>query len=137
MTDTPTLADANRAVLALYEEIGRRIRAFRKDRGLTQGDLGAAVGLMRSSMANVEVGKQRTPLHTLITIAQCLGTDLQTLCGDKDMPVFAREIPKRQRNWERDARARIEQARADAVRLESALRRLADGLTAEDPGATS
>lgn len=137
MTDTPTLADANRAVLALYEEIGRRIRAFRKDRGLTQGDLGAAVGLMRSSMANVEVGKQRTPLHTLITIAQCLGTDLQTPCGDKDMPVFAREIPKRQRNWERDARARIEQARADAVRLESALRRLADGLTAEDPGATS
>ena len=130
MTDiaAESLADANKAILALYEEIGRRIRVLRKERGLTQGELGAVVGLMRSSMSNVEAGRQRIPLHALIALAQCLGTDLQTLCGEKDMPVFARELPARRRDWERDAKAGMARVRADLVRFDASLVRLAERL---------
>lgn len=130
MTDTPpgSLVDANKAILALYEEIGRRVRALRNEHGLRQDEVGAQVGLMRSSMANIEAGRQRTPVHTLIALAQCLGTDLQTLCGDREMPVLGREIPARRRDWERDARARVERARADLARFEASLSKLAAGL---------
>ena len=73
MTTTPDLAAANAAILAVYERIGQRIRFLREQRSITQATLAAAVGLSRGSLANIEAGRQRTPVHILIAVAQGFG----------------------------------------------------------------
>jgi transcriptional regulator with XRE-family HTH domain len=85
MTD---LAAANRAILDLYTLIGRNVVAAREQHGTIQADLAAAVGLTRSSITNIEAGRQRTSVHVLIAIAQALGVELTDLLGP-DLPVIA------------------------------------------------
>ncbi|MCA1671851.1 MAG: helix-turn-helix domain-containing protein, partial [Actinobacteria bacterium] len=60
------------AVDQLYEVIGERIRAARVHAGTTQTELGQRVGLTRSSIANIEAGRQRAMIHTLLQVAQAL-----------------------------------------------------------------
>ena len=60
------------AVDQLYEVIGERIRAARAHAGTTQTELGQRVGLTRSSIANIEAGRQRAMIHTLLQVADAL-----------------------------------------------------------------
>lgn len=62
-----------------YEELGRRIREARSAKGLTQAQLGQAVGLSRASVANIERGYQQISLHHLSQAAEVLGISVQTL----------------------------------------------------------
>lgn len=55
-----------------YEEVGRRIRTARKEWKLTQEELGARVSLTRTSITNIEKGRQKLLLHTLADIAHAL-----------------------------------------------------------------
>ena len=59
---------------AFYEEVGRRIRDARRKRkpALTQDGLAKLVGLTRTSITNVEQGRQKCLLHTLADIAIAL-----------------------------------------------------------------
>ena len=59
----------------LYRRIGASIRAARQSRGIAQEDLGSAVGLGRSSIANIEAGRQHPTIHTLIAACQAVGLD--------------------------------------------------------------
>ena len=44
--------------------IGEKIKAARKDRGMTQGELGAAIGVGQSVISEMEAGKLNNwPLH--------------------------------------------------------------------------
>jgi DNA-binding XRE family transcriptional regulator len=63
----------------LYLAIGRAIKAARADRELTQTDLALAIGLTRTSIVNIEQGRQRMPLHTLVAIGDALGIDARDL----------------------------------------------------------
>ena len=63
----------------LYKLIGKRIRTFRKDAGLTQADLAHRVGIARVSVSNLENGRQRVSLEHLVAIAQILGVELSEL----------------------------------------------------------
>ena len=63
----------------LYEEVGRRIRTARVGRGVTQDALAERVGLTRTSITNVEAGKQKLPLHTLFEIAAALQVEVREL----------------------------------------------------------
>ena len=56
-----------------YSLVGERIREARKVRSLTQEALAMAVSLTRTSITNIEQGRQNFPLHTLIEIARALG----------------------------------------------------------------
>lgn len=56
----------------VYAMVGERIRAAREQHGLTQEDLAAAIGLTRTSITNIERGRQRLLLHTLCDIAGIL-----------------------------------------------------------------
>ncbi len=56
----------------VYQVIGARIRARRTDLGLTQTELGQHVGLTRSSIANIEAGRQRAMIHTIMQLANQL-----------------------------------------------------------------
>ncbi|MEV6525924.1 helix-turn-helix transcriptional regulator [Longispora sp. NPDC051575] len=59
-------------VNALYGHIGRKVREARKRARLTQDDLAQAVGMTRSSIANLEAGRQRIPVHLLVLIGELL-----------------------------------------------------------------
>lgn len=46
------------------DSIGEKVRAARKERGLTQGDLGKALGVVQSVVSDIENGKLKSwPLH--------------------------------------------------------------------------
>lgn len=57
----------------LYAEFGRRVKAARLDAGLTQARLAEAIGLTRTSVANIEAGRQRTLLEAAYRIADAVG----------------------------------------------------------------
>ena len=62
--------------------IGERIKAYRKERGLTQKELAEKSNLSRSHIASIE-GNQYTPsLTTLGEIAKALGIDSALLISD-------------------------------------------------------
>jgi transcriptional regulator with XRE-family HTH domain len=86
------LAAANAVIRDLYTRVGANIQRAREQRGITQAELGAAIGLTRPSVTNVEAGNQRTPLHMLIAIAQTLDLPFAALV-DGDLPEFAMPLP--------------------------------------------
>ena len=55
-----------------YEGVGLLIREERRARDCTQEQLAGLVSLSRVSITNIESGKQRVPLHTLVDIAEAL-----------------------------------------------------------------
>lgn len=57
----------------LYKEFGRALRIRRKSAHLTQQDLADRVGLNRTSITNIELGRQHIPLHFLYTLASAVG----------------------------------------------------------------
>lgn len=58
---------------------GLRIARARKTAGLRQDDLATATGLSRSSIANIESGRQELSLTNLRAIADALGTTIEAL----------------------------------------------------------
>ena len=57
---------------AFYAQVGRRVRALRGKRGLTQEALASLVDLTRTSITNIEKGRQKLLLHTLVDLAKAL-----------------------------------------------------------------
>lgn len=53
----------------LYREMGQRVRAHREAAGLTQETLARRIGLARTSITNIERGKQRILVHVLYDLA--------------------------------------------------------------------
>jgi transcriptional regulator with XRE-family HTH domain len=64
---------------SLYLELGKLVRQFRKDAGLTQTELATRVGLGRTSITNIELGQQHLSLHLLYALASALGTSPEKL----------------------------------------------------------
>jgi transcriptional regulator with XRE-family HTH domain len=60
---------------AIYSAIGSRMRDIRQATRITQAAIAAEVGLSRQSVANIEKGRQRFMVHTLLDIAKALGVD--------------------------------------------------------------
>lgn len=63
----------------LYREIGARVRQARRGCGMDQGRLAELVGLTRASIANIESGEQRPPLHMLWRIAEAVDMKIYVL----------------------------------------------------------
>jgi transcriptional regulator with XRE-family HTH domain len=59
----------------LYRRLGAHLRTVRQSRGIAQEDLARAVKLTRGSIANLEAGRQRIQVHTLIAACHALGLD--------------------------------------------------------------
>lgn len=62
-------------------EFGKRVAALRVDAGFTRQHLAQAIGLARSSVANIERGHQEPGISTLIDISMALGVDVGQLLG--------------------------------------------------------
>lgn len=56
----------------IYKELGKRVGTARDKANLTQERLAVRVGLSRTSIVNIEAGRQRVPLHQLYRIADAL-----------------------------------------------------------------
>ena len=72
---------------SLYVLLGRRIAEARSKRSggrWSQGQLAAACQLTRGSIANIELGRQRAPLHTLWQIGAALGIEPRLLLPTVD-----------------------------------------------------
>lgn len=96
---------------AFYEEVGRRIREARKRRkpALTQEELAERVGLTRTSITNLEKGRQKFLLHTLADIAGALQVQAVTLLpeadgdGQKQLEHALKNRPKAEKDWIKSA----------------------------------
>ena len=90
----------------LYIELGKKIKNVRNKKKLSQADLAKACSLSRTSITNIEKGRQHLPLHTLYTIAYALGINVAELLPDQylsfDKLVLEdaqEELPQNARDW--------------------------------------
>jgi transcriptional regulator with XRE-family HTH domain len=67
------LSDAE--VDRFYTAVGSRVRRARAGRGMSQSALAKQIGFTRSSVANLEAGRQKIALHLLVQIARALGCE--------------------------------------------------------------
>ncbi len=62
-----------------YIKLGQNIRAIREDKKMKQETLASHVGFTRVSISNIETGKQKIQLHTLIELSNYLNIPVQEL----------------------------------------------------------
>lgn len=63
----------------LYGTIGKLVRSAREHAELTQDELAQRVGLTRTSITNIENGRQNIQVHTLYAIAEALNLPTSAL----------------------------------------------------------
>jgi DNA-binding XRE family transcriptional regulator len=85
----------------IYRAVGRKIRQTRESQHRTQDSLAQRLGISRTSMVNIEAGRQRPPLHLLWQIAELLETKLtllipspEELLGPQSQTVLDKEMMK-------------------------------------------
>jgi transcriptional regulator with XRE-family HTH domain len=71
---------------AFYAEVGRRVRLARERVGLTQDALAMCVTLSRTSVTNIEKGRQKVLLHTFFSLAEALSIEPAALLPDAALP---------------------------------------------------
>lgn len=93
-------------VEGLYRAVGRLVRMSRERAGLTQEDLAREVGLTRTSITNIERGRQKLVIHALFAIAQAVGAPAVSLLppslaqGSSSLEVsLADDLPAPEREW--------------------------------------
>ncbi|RKO67373.1 LexA family protein [Desulfofundulus salinus] len=70
-----------------YEEIGKRIKIAREDRGLTQEQLGEKLGFTKTAINLYEKGKRRISIDDLKRISTILGKPLSFFLGESIVPM--------------------------------------------------
>jgi len=106
---------------AFYEEVGRRIREARKRRKppLTQEALAKRVSLTRTSITNVEKGRQKFLLHTLAEIAAALQIEPASLLpqssaeAERQLDEALKNRPRSEKEWIKSAISAAQKGRND------------------------
>lgn len=87
--------------MEIYEYIGKCVREHRGERR-TQAQLAEDAGLTRSTIANLELGRQQVPLEQLVLIARALKIDYRDLLPPPELlpvpgigPVTAETVRER------------------------------------------
>lgn len=72
-------------------EIGKRVKQLRKDRNITQDELGIVLGdkttgkpLSRGQVSNLETGKRNFNIHQIKALADYFGISIETLGFESD-----------------------------------------------------
>lgn len=73
------MADMGDSEAAVLAGVGPRLRALRRARGTTLGDLAAQTGLTASTLSRLENGKLRPTLEQLLPLARAHGVPLDDL----------------------------------------------------------
>ncbi|MEV7084125.1 helix-turn-helix transcriptional regulator [Streptomyces sp. NPDC093516] len=92
-----------------YEAFGERVRKARATQGLNQQELGSAVGLNRTSISNIEKGRQRVALHMLFEFATALRVEPESLLPASDgRSDVLDELPEDARGWAQSVLANVQ-----------------------------
>ncbi|GGV82838.1 DNA-binding protein [Streptomyces griseoloalbus] len=65
----------------VLDTVGRRLRALRRDRGITLADLAATTGVSESTLSRLETGQRRPSLELLLPLARTYDVPLDDLVG--------------------------------------------------------
>ena len=104
---------------SLYLALGKRIRRHREEAKLSQERLSRGLNVSRTSIVNIEAGRQHPPLHTLWRIAEVLNVEPAALLPEPAefrTPGFTAELSDRERKEIEEA------AQGDERVLEALLR---------------
>ena len=66
-------------ISTLYQLIGKNINRARVGSELTQEELANLANISRTSITNIEKGRQKLPIHTLYSIALSLEVEISSL----------------------------------------------------------
>lgn len=72
---------AKREMQPIEEEVRQRIKALRKERGMTLAEVASRANLDTSALSRLENGKRKVSLDHLPGLAHALGVDTNTLLG--------------------------------------------------------
>ena len=106
MPQVLTLLPMTQEEKSFFVALGRKIAALRKETGLTQAQLGEAIGISQQHMASFEAGRRRVPVSALPTLARTLAVPIEDLLSDSTPPAAKKRgpTPKLQRQLERVSR---------------------------------
>jgi len=76
-----------------YIKIGKRVKTARLDKGYTQEQLSAITGITQAHIGNIETGKTKVGLPTLVKIATALDTTIDPLLYDS-LPMLTESYEK-------------------------------------------
>lgn len=65
----------------VLDAVGPRLRALRRERGLTLADLSVTTGVSESTLSRLESGQRRATLELLLPLARTYGVPLDDLVG--------------------------------------------------------
>lgn len=65
-----------------YEKLGKRIKRFREQKGISQDELGNLVWVNNVHISNIETGKKAPSIDLLIELANALGISTDDLLVD-------------------------------------------------------
>lgn len=68
-----------------YKAFGARVATARKARRITQAKLASVLGLSRTSVTNIEKGRQQVQVHTLARLADILSVHVSELLPSKQL----------------------------------------------------
>jgi transcriptional regulator with XRE-family HTH domain len=77
----------------LYRLVGKRIAQVRRRMSLSQTKLGQLTGLTRGSIANIELGRQHAPLHTIWQLGSKIEIDPRALLPDPQELMTEAAVP--------------------------------------------
>mgnify|MGYP000868033912 CR=1 FL=1 len=97
----------------VYPEIGRLIRQCRKRQNFTQEKLALLVGLSRTSLANIESGRQKLLIHQIYAFAAALGMEPGDLLPRAVRPVVVQKDMKFSQQLSPNQRAQLAQLLGD------------------------
>lgn len=67
---------------AIYVTLGKTIRALRRSREMTQEHLADELGMLRSSLTQIECGNRRLQIHELLMLSKLFRIPLTALLPD-------------------------------------------------------
>lgn len=98
----------------VYEEIGRRIFEARDKKGFTQEQLAKKIDLKRTSITNIEKGRQQLLVHMLIKIAGALDVEIESLIPEtreaNEDQMHTDKYPRKSIDWVKAALNKAEKS---------------------------
>jgi transcriptional regulator with XRE-family HTH domain len=74
----------------IYQYIGGQLRRRRSELGLTQAQIAQRIGVERTSISNIEAGRQKLPIHALYQLCHLFDVEVNQILP----PLAAVTVPE-------------------------------------------